>query len=65
MQEETSTYRVEMLLMVVEMLSRRHAPLLNHSVLLPFVNVKGLLARANLAANVALELDAVDDEVPE
>jgi hypothetical protein len=41
----------------------RHAPLLEHAVFLTLVDVQRLLAGAHLAAQLALELNAVDDEV--
>jgi hypothetical protein len=43
----------------------RHAPLLDQSVFLSLVDVKRFLARAHFAAQVTLELDAVDDQMSE
>ena len=51
-------------LLLLLLLLLRHAPLLDHAVLLPLVYVQGLLAGAHLAADVALELDPVDDQMP-
>ena len=53
-----------LLLLLLLLLLLRHAPLLDHAVLLPLVYVQGLLAGAHLAADVALELDPVDDQMP-
>ena len=50
-------------LLLLLLLLLRHAPLLDHAMLFPLVNVQGLLAGAHLAANVTLKLDAMDDQV--
>ena len=55
---------LKVLLLLLLLLLLRHAPLLDHAVLLPLVYVQGLLAGAHLAADVALELDPVDDQMP-
>jgi hypothetical protein len=58
-------FRLFRKLLLLLLMLVRHAPLLDQSVFLSLVDVKRFLARAHFAAQVTLELDAVDDQMSE